>query len=173
MAVKDEHTFTRTDGTVIKMRVFKDQSSVEQRKGQLINMAANFLSEKKPELGAELVKEKFKGRLVYEYRCALKINVNEHTLEATLTTTLLRSWKHSALRLRMYGHTSSRRQLDGQDRVPVTNFLHVWDAESGLYLGLTKSMTKLSQKVFEPSQMHVVFTSVEVHLDRCFVNHFR
>jgi len=47
-------------------------------------MAANFLSEKKPELGAELVKEKFKGRLVYEYRCALKINVNEHTLESNI-----------------------------------------------------------------------------------------
>mmetsp|Transcript_132081 Transcript_132081/g.263581 ORF Transcript_132081/g.263581 Transcript_132081/m.263581 type:complete len:301 (-) Transcript_132081:480-1382(-) len=80
MAVKNEHRLTRSDGTVITMRLFKDQSSVEQRKGHLINMAAKFLAEKKPELGSELVKEKFKGRIVYEYRCALKINVNEHTL---------------------------------------------------------------------------------------------
>jgi len=172
MAVKHEHTLTRCNGTVIKMRVLKDQSSVEQRNGQLINMAAKFLSETKPELGAELVREKFTGRLVYECRCALEINVNGHTLENNTDHHDAEVLETLALRLRMSGHTSSRSQLDGQDRVPVTEFLHVWDAELGLYLGLTQSMPKLNQKVFEPSQMHDVFISIEERLDKYFVNHF-
>jgi len=127
----------------------KDQSSVELRKGQLINMAAKFLFEKIPELGAELVKEKFKGRLVYEYRCALKINVNEHTLENNID-------HHDAEILEKVGtsiedvraHLKQKKAgLTGYgscDKVPACV-----GRESGLYLGLTKSMTKLNQKVFE------------------------
>jgi len=43
-------------------------------------MVSKFLLGKKTEFEDDLIRAKFKGRLIFDYKCLIKINVDENTL---------------------------------------------------------------------------------------------